>query len=331
MKYTILHHNKFHLFKYLLLFVLILFIAIGSYFLGKYRNVQSETTPSKNDVPPISADENNFQNHRRLHIDAIANENAGFTTIKPEQLGGNFDEDILYVDLTDVNIAVDGVIYPLENAIRDGLISVEEIFAYARIDARNGICTETYTSEHGLAYFTYRYPEFDLRMTYDVYETPDGKTHLINDMGIYKVGSNITSSYFDDETGKRIDREDWGLTFEVEEATSTSVTLNCTQSGGQHIGDLVTNFFWLYTEDYQNIVSKLPGIENADQFQPKITIEQDAVSQFTIDWTDTYGSIPSGEYIMRLHIDDVFEESQVHPLMDDFFDIQYYDFSFTIP
>ena len=70
-------------------------------------------------------------------ITAITDESAGFTTIEPGELGGNFEEDIVYLSLSDVNITIDTSVYPLEEAIRDSLITVEEIFAYARLDARN--------------------------------------------------------------------------------------------------------------------------------------------------------------------------------------------------
>ena len=68
-----------------------------------------------------------------------------------------------YVGLTDVCVeAVQGK-KALEMAIQDGDISVEEIFAYARLDARNGFCTEHKNSKHGLTHFIYVYPEYKYR------------------------------------------------------------------------------------------------------------------------------------------------------------------------
>lgn len=269
-------------------------------------------------------------NKPRLQISVIVNEDADFTTIKAEQLGGNFEEDISYYDLIDVTINIGGKNHPLDEAIRDGLITVEEIFAYARIDARNGICTENFESNHGLTHFTYAYPAFDLRLTYDVYETPDGKTHLINDFGIYRSGANISSFYPDDETGLLIDREDWGLTFEAASATAYNVTLNYTQSGGQHIGDIIVEYYSLFTASDYKFVTRLDGIHTVDQYQ-SIPLLQNTSSQITINWTDTHGAIPSGEYILRIHLLDIFDESTVHPLMDDFSNKLYYDVPFSIP
>lgn len=269
--------------------------------------------------------------NRRLTISAVTDDEAGFTLIPKEALNGNFNENIAYLDLTDVTVEITGTTYPLADAIRDGLITVEEIFAYARLDARNGICSELYESKNGLTIFTYRYPEFDLSLTYDVYETPDGEQHLINNLQLYKVGSNVSHTYIDDETGKIIDHEDWGLTFDAVDATPTTLTVDCTQSGGQHIGELVLDFYTLFNVNTNDPIGHLEHIKSTDQYQPKITIEQNTTSQFTIDWTDTHAPLPSGEYYIWLHVKDVFEPSQVHPLMKDFYSEQYFTVTFEIP
>lgn len=268
---------------------------------------------------------------RRLPITAVANEDIGFTTIRADQLGGYLEEDLVYLNLTDVNVEIGEVLYPLEEAIRDGLIYVEEIFAYARIDARNGICMEKYESKNGLTHFTYRYPEFDLRLTYDVYETPDGKTHLINDIGIYKSGSTVSTAYYDDETGERLDLEDWGLTFDVVATTPTTLTVDCTQSGGQYIGELTTFYYDVYNtaEDYKYL-PRIDGIEYAKEINPPVTITPLTSTQFTIDWSKELGTLEPGSYSLALTICDNFDPAQVHPLMRNFHDQQRYWIPFTI-
>lgn len=274
----------------------------------------------------------NVEKSRRLLISAVTDDTAGFTTISPEELGGNYKNDIVYLDLTDVSIEIDGTPVKLEYAIRNGAITVEEISAYAQIDARNGICSEIFESNHGLTHFTYRYPEFDLRLTYDVYETPDGKQHLIHEIGLYKVGSDVVNTYTDDQSAYnyRLDREDWGISLDIVEATSTSVTLACAQSGGQHFGELEIDFYSIYLSDQYKPVPTLDGIDSIDDFTPNITIEQNTNSQFTIDWTDTYGELASGDYFIELHIFDIYEESQIHPLTDNFYDTQEYYLPFSI-
>lgn len=268
---------------------------------------------------------------RRLQITATVAEGLGFTTFPPEEIGGGLTENLSYLDLKDVCITLGDTVYPLEEALRDGLITVEEIFAYARLDARNKLCGERYETKNGLTHFTYCYPEFYVHLVYDVFQAPDGTSHLISDISIYQPGSNIGFFYVDDETGIPLNREDWGLSFEVVDATPTGITINCTQSGGQQIGTLETEFYHIYTEDYQDSAPQLSDAGTAEERQPNFTIPSDTKSQFTVDWSQIYGELPSGNYIFSLYIQDVFDETQVHPLMKDFGTRQTYDITFVIP
>lgn len=266
---------------------------------------------------------------RRLLIFVELDEERKFTTIKSDELGGNFSEDINYLGFSSVTIDIDGDTHPLEDAIRDGLITVEEIFAYARIDARNGICGEKYTSKNGLAYFTYSYPEFDIRLTYDVYETPDGKQHLINDLGIYQTGATPYSRY-EDENGDRIDMEDWGLEFSVIEATPTSITLQCTQSGGQHIGDLVTTNYEILQKGIWAEPAYVDGVQAPFEYQEDVTIAQNTTSTYTFDWTGIYQPLEKSDYAFYLYIEDQYDESDFHPLMRNFVDRLCFRIDFSI-
>ena len=267
---------------------------------------------------------------RHLKITATVEEGLGFTSFPAEDLNSNLTEDLTYLDLKDVTIKINDDHYPLEDAIRQELITVEEIFAYARLDARDKICGETFETEHGLTHFTYCYPEFYLHLVYDVFESPDGKAHLISDITLYQPGSNIGYFYVDKKTGTPLFREDWGLTLEPADVSPTGLTLNITQSGGQQIGALQAESYTLFTEDYSTPVPELPGNVNTAQDAPIFVIAQNAQSQYTIDWTNLYGKLPKGNYVMTLHVHDIFDASQIHPLMEDFSDRQYYDIPFRI-
>lgn len=291
---------------------------------------QEDQTPVMTNSTAVTEAASYHTVEQRLKITVTAEEGLGFTTIKKEELGGNLTEDLSYLDLKDVCITVDGTVYPLENALRDGQITVEEIFAYARLDARNGFCGEKYETEHGLTHFTYCYPEFYLHLVYDVFISPDGSTHLISDIGLYQPGSNISYFYVDEETGIPLTREDWGLTFEVVEATPTGIVLNCTHSTGQQIGELQAEYYWLSTENHESSIPRLPNVNSTRQNEPLFTIEQNTQGQYSIDWSQYYGELPQGSYIMTLHINDIFNEDQIHPLMEDFSDRQSYDIHFTI-
>ena len=53
--------------------------------------------------------------------------------------------------------------------------------------------------------------------------------------------------------------------------------------------------------------------------------------EITLDWSDTYGELSSGDYAVFLLVRDEFDESQVHPLMRDFKSTQYYVVEFAVP
>ncbi len=277
-------------------------------------------------------DNYNTLTERRLLISAATDIDAGFTTIKAEDLGGNFEEDIAYSYLSDVNITIGKSVYPLEAAIRDGLITVEEIFAYARIDARNDICRETYFTYHGLTKFIYHYPEFDIQITYDVFDAPNGKQYLINDLLICQSGSSPGFGYKDDEAGESIAREDWGIEFEVKEANATSLTLRMRQYGGQQIGQLCLDRYGLYhTENKQERIKKLDGTKESVSIAQAIPLQMNGTSEITLNWEMDYGVLSSGNYTMYLYIQDIFDAEDVHPLMEDFSDNQIYWIDFAIP
>lgn len=263
---------------------------------------------------------------RRLLLNAEQH-SVGWVTISADQLGGNFPEDIIYKNVSNVTIEVDGTVYPLEEAIRDGHITVEEIFAYARIDARNGVCRERHTTHNGLTYFLYSYPWCDIRLSYDVYETPDGQQHLISYLGIYDSSDTIYSAHYGEE-GNVIDREDWGLTFTAVSATPTTLTYQCRQSGGQQVGTLSAYSYCIFT-DSMSFLDQLAADQSSDNAEAPLAMN--GTCENTIDWTDVYGELPAGNYILRLGVRDFYDEEQMHPLMKNFYDHQYYDFPFTIP
>lgn len=299
--------------------------------LAKDNSTQTGSSQKVENKLPQFASEPVILDDRFLQITTITDMESGFTTIKSEDLGGSFQGDIVYLNLRDVNIDANGEQLKLEDALRDGIITAEEIFAYARLDARYGFCTETFESKHGLTHFTYCYPEFNLRLTYDVYETPDNQQHLINEIIFYSPTSQVSTNYTDDKTGDAIDREDWGLTFEAVSATSTILTVECSHSGGQQIGNLLVDYYIIYRGNDYAFVPHREGIDSTEDFLPKIIIPQNEVSVFAIDWTETYGMLDSGEYSIALFVHDEFDKTKIHPLMEDYYDTQRYWVEFSIP
>lgn len=272
--------------------------------------------------------------NQRLLISVETDTDMDFLTISSEQLGGNYNHDITYHQLSNVSVDIGGIPCKLEDAIRDDLITVEEMIAYARIDARNGLCKETHSSKNGLSRFVYTYSDFEIEVTYDIYETPDGKQHLIQDIGFYPPhgSKNVSHSYIDDSSpyGYSIAREDWGIDFEITDVAKTGLILAYSQSGGQQIGQLSLQYYTVYSED-----GLVPELDSADdtpvlERQPVADIQMDSTGEIMLNWGDLYGELPAGEYALHLYLYDIYDDSQVHPLMQNFTDNQRYTLTFVV-
>ena len=242
----------------------------------------------------------------------------------PDEIGNNFNQNMSYAGVKDVYIYLNRTNERLEDALKNGDITEEEIFFRARQDAREGHCEETCETIHGVSFYTYHYPDYDLRLTYDVFKSPNGKSYPVSRMSLYRFADVTPVSpscvFADPETGDLLNEEDWGLTFELSDVTSHSATVTCTQSGGQQIGQLKV-------KNYHVVV---PG-DWTDVQDCEVEIAMDGACQLTFDWSECYGDLPSGTYYLMLWVYDVYDESQLNPLVDKFQDMQLHDIEFTIP
>lgn len=268
---------------------------------------------------------------QRLNLSVVRDNEPAFTTFKAEDLDGSYPEDITYNGVSQVTITIDGVSHDLIEAIQDGRITVEEIFAYARIDARNGICKEICESELGLNRFVYQYPTYDIMCAYDVFETPSGRQHLVNDFAVYAPNKykDISYAIYDrDENGFLVSlrREDWGLTFEAAEVTAQGLTLNCVQSGGNQVGELFLDGCMIagMSEKNSDFIQHPSGLKD-------LPIALNEVSEFTLDWSEELGDLPSGDYYIRIFVLDKYKEDQLHPYQKKYTDNMSYNILFTIP
>lgn len=299
----------------------LLSLALAVLFMGCSQSTSPSVTESsgaEEAVEPI------------LNISVVSDLSVTGERFSKEDLNGNFTHGLSYHNVTDVTIELDGAVLALEEAFQTGALTEEEIFTFARQDAKQGFCVEEFKSRNGLTHFTYRYPNYNLRLIYDVYETPDGQQHLICDMAIYPPSGVILGEYldfYDEETGERLDREDWGLTLEAAQVSATGITINCTQSGGQQVGELRTSYFLLAHAN--SFVQRLSGSAEIPSFD--FAFQMDGTTQLQLDWTDSYGTLPSGDYVLWLYVNDIFDESQLHPLMRDYHDLQIYPVAFSIP
>ena len=251
--------------------------------------------------------------------------NTDSQIFSPEELGNNFNQGMSYCGVTDVSISLNSGDERLEDALKNGDITEEEIFFRARQDARDGRCQETFETQHGVTFYNYHYPDYDLWLVYDVFNSPNGKAYPVSQLIVFRTTPDYhlhpSCAFTDPETGAFVNREDWGLTFELSDVTSHSATVTCTQSGGQQIGQLEVRCYTLHPDT--------KGIINPPKFETEIAM--DGTCQFSVDWSETYGDLPSGTYRLYLWVYDIYDESQLHPLMDDFQDWQVLDVELIIP
>lgn len=280
------------------------------------------TTPAPAETEPAS------MGHLRLSVSF--GKGADYVEYTSDELGGNFSEKLIYnFNITSVTIDIDGQSMPLNETLRDGFITEEEIFCNARLDAREGFCEETYESLNGLTNFTFAYPGYNLRLLYDIYESPSGEQRLISEMVVYEKDTGLAPCHLfvDDETGEIYDLEDWGLSFEITEVSPTGMTIRCTHSGGQQIGQLEATGYCLASNGLFLLLND--GFEFSPPMD-NVVLKEDDVTEFTLDWAEPYGQLSSGEYRIMLYVRDVYDESQKHPLMRNFYDTQIYNLDFTV-
>ena len=132
----------------------------------------------------------------------------------------------------------------------------------------------------------------------------------------------MKNTIFLDDDGNILDREDWGITLEVQDVTPTGMTLKFTQSGGQQLGQLQTRYYILTNIDENKVPASGENV---------MEIAENDDTLYTLDWSDTCGALPSGTYQISIEVRDVYDESQIHPLMRKFHNTQYYGLDFEIP
>lgn len=220
-----------------------------------------------------------------------------------------------------MKITTKDTVLPLEDALRDGTVTLHDIHYLAQKDARAGICYKSAESKRGLTRFSYDYLSFKLIITDDIYETPDGNQHLIQNLTVTDTGSDTMLLL------QHLDQEDWGIEFEVAHVTPSAITLNYTQSGGQLIGQLRTSNYELSRTDITQAVSHL---ENAP-IPETITIQHNTKSSITLDFEQQFGLLESGDYYLYLYLSDDYDPERVPPLIRNYHDIQCYGIEFSIP
>ena len=256
----------------------------------------------------------------RLIISAV-HADCEYTREKIQQThDGTSDLDFCCIGLTDVTIDLGGNVMDLGNALREGKTSLSEISFLAQSDSQSGFCTEGWKSKNGLAEFRYSYPDFDLWIVDDIYETPDGLQHLIRGITLCQPGSDVAFLH------NELDQEDWGIEFSVAEASQTEITLNYTQSGGQVLGQLMT---YGYAISRLNPMEGIALLDNAP-LQEQKPISMNGQGTLCLDIETYFGALPAGQYGMYLYLQDAYNEEDVPSLTRNYHDVQCYWIEFTV-
>lgn len=324
MNHTDSRHTR-HMYA-IILVMLVLLLGICAAFIVKSGDSVSpaEQAPIPAEVTATAPEKLAVSGNQSLRMEAEAEDGAEHTAIFPAGSGSDCRTELHYVDVRDVRVEVDGTVYYLEDAMREERISLEQIYAYSRIDARFGSC-ETFTKvRNGLTFLVFRYPEYELRFTYDYDSLPDGEHRLVNELYISKNRYDVNSG------DNRVVQEDWGVTFEVREVNSSSITLRCTQSGGQQLGELVVDLFFIDSVREEASLPRLDGDTDIDSYQPRTIISRDTVSEITLDWTEIYGELSPGDYLMSLRVKDAYDPADTHPVMSKFESRQSYTIAFAV-
>lgn len=324
MNHTDSRHTR-HIYA-IVLVVLALLLGVCAAFIAKSGDSVSpaEQALIPAEVTATAPEKLTVSGNQSLRMEAEAEDGAEHTAIFPAGRGSDCRTELHYVDVCDVRVEVDGTVYYLEDAMREERISLEQIYAYSRIDARLGYC-ETFTKvRNGLTFLVFRYPEYELRFTYDYDSLPDGEHRLVNELYISKNRYDVNSG------DNRVVQEDWGVTFEVREVNSSSITLRCTQSGGQQLGELTVDLFFIDSAREEASLPRLDGDTDIDSYQPRTIISRDTVSEITLDWTDIYGELSPGDYLLSLRVTDAYDPADTHPVMSKFESRQSYTIPFAV-
>ena len=256
----------------------------------------------------------------KLQVFAVQVEDAYVSETVKCGISEDSEIDFSCIGLRDVTIAIDETAIDFESALREGKISLAELSFLAQSDALSGLCTERWESKNGLARFCYSYPAFDLWIIHDIYETPDGQQHLVQNITLCEPGSDISFVY------NELDQEDWGIEFSVEEASPSEITLSYTQSGGQQIGQLMTCGYEISRLDPMEPIARLDDAP----LQEQMPISMDAKGSLTLDIETYFGTLPAGQYGMYLYLQDTYSEEEIPPLTRNFHDTQCYWIDFDI-
>lgn len=263
-----------------------------------------------------------FPQNQRLKLTAVPGDKNGVFVTQND----GYSDMLGYNGIFDLQIQLDGDQEPLKAALSEGRTTIDELVAFAQIDAKNGLCTMNYDSRCGFARYEYHYEDFILYATYDVFESPSGNLYhkqsvVIESSDFEHPDSEIRFPAFIMEDGKQVDvaRENWGVEFEVLDAGPTQLNMKCIQSGGQHLGQLHMEYCDIRGDNLPN---------GSPNFTVDIFLENDGSTEFTVPFPRGFGELPAGDYEFDFMLRDIFDKAP--ELVRDYTDQQWYSVEFSV-
>lgn len=255
---------------------------------------------------------------------AVENNRESYLYFPGSVLGKNLNPGMDYQYVGNVQIQVGRESLPLEKAIRDGKVTVQQMYAQACKDEEEQICTLTRLSQNGVTNNLFCYPDFQINIVDDLLEY-DGRDIPVAYLAVSSADQtpNTIDGWDSQRKSPRV-KEDWGLSFEATFSDSSlSVTVH--QSGGMQQGTLTVENTAII-DQYPFALSDQDGNVRLTQLEGA-PLTMGGESSMEINLAEFLGQKPEkGTYALRICIEDhvLSEQTPKHQSS------QYYSIPFTV-
>ena len=255
---------------------------------------------------------------------AVENNRESYLYFPGSVLGKNLNPGMDYQYVGNVQIQVGRESLPLEKAIRDGKVTVQQMYAQACKDEEEQICTLTRLSQNGVTNNLFRYPDFQINIVDDLLEY-DGRDIPVAYLAVSSADQtpNTIDGWDSQRKSPRV-KEDWGLSFEAAfSGSSLSVTVH--QSGGMQQGTLTVENAAII-DQYPFALSDQDGNVRLTQLEGA-PLTMGGESSMEINLAEFLGQKPEkGTYALRICIEDHALSGQTPKHQSS----QYYSIPFTV-
>ena len=255
---------------------------------------------------------------------SVENNRESYLYFPGSVLGKNLNPGMDYQYVGNVQIQVGRESLPLEKAIRDGKVTIQQMYAQACKDGEEQICTLTRLSQNGVTNNLFCYPDFQINIVDDLLEY-DGRDIPVAYLAVSSADQtpNTIDGWDSQRKSPRV-KEDWGLSFEAAfSGSSLSVTVH--QSGGMQQGTLTVENAAII-DQYPFALSDQDGNVRLTQLEGA-PLTMGGESSMEINLADFLGQEPEkGTYALRICIEDHALSGQTPKHQSS----QYYSIPFTV-